>query len=131
MISIFEKMRGLVRANLFIPVLLLLLAAVLIFFGGDGEEEGESSRAMTDAEKIEELLYSCRGVGEVKVAVSYDYYVEAGAIFSDEEKRIPKISGIGVVCEGGGDSEVVLRITSLLSSAYGLPSHKISVVSAK
>ncbi len=130
MIFIFEKLKNASKGNLILPLLLLALALLLIFLGG-GEEKADSSSVVGEAEKIEELLSHCRGVGEVKVAVSYDYYVEAGALFSDEEKRIPKISGIGVVCEGGGDSEVALNITRLLSSAYGLPSHKISVVSAK
>ena len=42
-------------------------------------------------------------------------------------ERVPEILGIGVVCQGGNDHRVRGEITALLSSAFGVGSHKIYV----
>lgn len=42
-------------------------------------------------------------------------------------EKLPRIGGIGVVCRGGSNPDVVKRLTSLLSAAYNIGSNKIYV----
>lgn len=42
-------------------------------------------------------------------------------------RRVPVISGIGIVCDGGNDPTVRQEIVGLLSAAFGVGSHKIYV----
>ena len=42
-------------------------------------------------------------------------------------ERAPAIVGVGIVCTGGGNDGVRREITSLISAAFGVPSHKIYV----
>ncbi len=102
--------------------------------------------------EIEELCDSVGGVSDVTVAVSFergyeyvyaadtraDYgsggqikYVTVGNGSSERTvyltERTPRISGIGIVCRGGSDPEVVRRLTALLGAAYNIGSNKIYV----
>ena len=44
---------------------------------------------------------------------------------------LPEISGIAIVCEGGEKTEIKLRITNMISTAFGISSNKIFVCGAK
>ncbi|MBQ7384589.1 MAG: hypothetical protein IJV72_07360, partial [Clostridia bacterium] len=43
----------------------------------------------------------------------------------------PQISGVGIVCVGGGDSETKKEIIALVSAAFGVSSNKIYVTEGK
>jgi stage III sporulation protein AG len=43
----------------------------------------------------------------------------------------PQISGVGIVCTGGGISEIRREIIALVSATYGIPSNKIYVAEAE
>ena len=45
-------------------------------------------------------------------------------------RTYPSVSGIGIVCEGGGDASVRSQLLSLLSAAYGIGSNKIYIAEA-
>lgn len=104
--------------------------------------------------EIAELCDRVDGVSDVSVAVSlecgYEFvyatdtrsqstgsaagqvqYVTVGSGSSERTvyltELLPRISGIGVVCRGGSDPEVVRRLTALLSAAYDVGSNKIYV----
>ena len=46
-------------------------------------------------------------------------------------RQYPRVSGIGIVCRGGGDATVRREILSLLSAAYGIPTNQIYIAEAK
>lgn len=102
--------------------------------------------------EIQELCDSVGGVSDVTVAVSFergyeyvyaadtrsDYgsggqskYVTIGNGSSERTvyltERMPRISGIGIVCRGGSDPEIVRRLTALLGAAYDIGLNKIYV----
>ena len=69
---------------------------------------------------------------DVKSGVSDSVqYIIIGS--GDDEKlvylteRVPKISGIGVVCSGGADISIQNELISLLSASFDVPSNKIYV----
>lgn len=45
--------------------------------------------------------------------------------------RQPEIRGIAVVCQGGNQPELVVKITSLIEALFHVPAHKISVIGMK
>ena len=44
---------------------------------------------------------------------------------------LPKVCGAAIVCEGGGDVRVAVRITELVSALLDLPSNRICVEQRK
>jgi stage III sporulation protein AG len=46
-------------------------------------------------------------------------------------RQYPRVSGIGIVCRGGGDATVRRELLSLLSAAYGVPTNQIYIAEAK
>ncbi len=101
-------------------------------------------------EKIAELISKLDGVSGVSVLLtleggseliyaenrsegSVDYLIIDGA---DGEEPVllreiySSVRGIAVVCRGGDDANTKRKITELLSSAFDLPSTKISVAGA-
>ncbi len=103
---------------------------------------------------IERLCRQVGGVSDVTVAVSLecgfeyvyatDQNIEFGAGGGEQIKyitvgngsseqavyiteKLPRIGGVGIVCRGGSDPEVVRRLTSLVGAAYNIGSNKIYV----
>lgn len=104
---------------------------------------------------IQRLCQQVGGVSDVTVAVSlergFEYvyatdltleqggggadsrleYVTVGNGSSEEAvyitQRLPSIGGVGIVCRGGSDPEVVRRLTALISAAYNIGANKIYV----
>ena len=109
-------------------------------------------------QRIVSLCSSVRGVSEVRVAISlsgdfsYVYatdldtqqkdgtserqeqYVTVGSGSSEQTVLLtrtpPTVSGIGIVCRGGGDAGVRQELTALLSAAFGIGSNKIYIAEA-
>ena len=107
-------------------------------------------------EKIASLCSKVDGVGRVSVAVSfnsgYEYVYakdeeyrtsDSGSEYSSEyvingkgssqgmvyiKELLPEICGVGIVCDGGGSTDVQNRLIMLISSAFGISSNKIYVV---
>ncbi|MBQ9161830.1 MAG: hypothetical protein IJX74_01000 [Clostridia bacterium] len=46
-------------------------------------------------------------------------------------EKVPKICGIGVVCDGGDDARIKRELTYLLSAAFEVPTNKIYVTRKK
>jgi stage III sporulation protein AG len=110
-------------------------------------------------QKIAALCGSIRGVDRVTVVVTlegdftYVYatdtesseregvkethteYVTIGSGANEETvlltREYPRVSGIGIVCRGGGDATVRREILSLLSATYGIPTNQIYIAEAK
>ncbi|MBR0443203.1 MAG: hypothetical protein IIX15_02580 [Clostridia bacterium] len=108
--------------------------------------------------KIAALCASVCGVSEVQVAISFEgdftyvyatdsdtqekdgmserqeQYVTVGSGSSEQTilltRTPPALSGIGIVCCGGGDAAVRQELMSLLSAAFGIGSNKIYIAEA-
>lgn len=135
---------------------LLLLGLALLFYGGSGRDKNEAvepsesldaevyRRELT--EEIAALCGQVKGVGRATVLVSlsggYEYVYARDAdgdclsVGSGSGKQAvvesilpPVISGIGIVCEGGGDAAVRAELTALLTAALGVGANKIYITS--
>lgn len=94
-------------------VWLLLLAAVIgVLLLWAGGRQTESEPPANDEPALTELLRSVGGVGEATVFTRYEG---------------DRLAGIAILCEGGGDPAVRQAVIELLTSLYGLGSHRIYV----
>ena len=95
----------------------LVLAALLGIFLMTFDPDSRSLQSGNAAEeKIRTLCERVRGAGEVTVAVTLDG---------------ESVCGVGIVCEGGDDPEVVKRLVSLVSASCDVPTNRIYVTGAE
>ncbi len=104
--------------------------------------------------RLEQLLQSVEGVGEVQVMVTVKTVYEeegspgtnsnqtdasVGGLFSssaqNQEKHreqtgawIPCVDGVAVVCTGAKDSAIRLKITQLITGLYGIGTNRVCVI---
>lgn len=119
--------------------------------GGSTEEESSSYYSELLEKKLTELVESARGVGDASIMISLDSATESvfaqnesdsGSTRSNEHVTVsngkgedpvlvkeiyPKIRGVAIVCDGGGNAEVRNRVTELVSAALGISANKIAV----
>lgn len=107
----------------FVPLLLflILLIALSSLFGG----REAAQTAATEEERLAALCNSVAGVSEARVMITYEAVYAASILGKSSDGQ--KICGIAVVCRGGADPMVQLRLHSMLESLYALPSTRISV----
>lgn len=102
-------------------------------------------------ERIVNLCQTVAGVGRVTAVVTLEggfeevyatqwesgdeIYVILGSGSSASalhlSRSMPKIAGIGIVCDGGGNAAVRQELTDLLSATFDLASHRIHVTAGK
>ena len=146
------------KNTMFIPISVCLILGIALlgigtFSKKETSKEQSSVISLSEYEsslecKIKELCERVDGVTNVSVAVSLssggeyvyakdgkDDYVlvgsgnyESGVLISE---KAPQISGIGIVCNFGGDQNVKHRLISLVSAACGVGSNKIFIAEAK
>ena len=132
-----------------------LIGVGLLIFGGSGgkvETKAENKSELVEYSKeveakILELCSRVEGVKNVSVAVSFESgfeYVYAtdgdktltvGSGSNESAVRVtekpPTISGVGIVCTGGGDPRIQQKLINLISAAYGISSNKIYITEAQ
>ena len=102
-------------------------------------------------ERISEICRSVRGVDGVRVAVTLEggferiyatewidgnqrYVIVGSGSYASAlllSQKEPEIAGIGVVCRGGGNSDIRRELLSLLSATFDLPVNRIYITEAK
>jgi len=136
--------------KLLVPLLLAAAALLLLSSRGDGEERARLCTALLSdelEEKVESLCLSVSGVKRAEVLLTLDTseeYVMAKDVERNGEYQksvtvspdgggielcviSPRVRGVAVVCTGGDRAAVKAKIVSLVSSALGIDSSKISV----
>jgi len=142
---------ALLVAGAVIGVLLLLLGSADTARDTAAEPPAESADMEAYARALEaricDFCESVEGVGEARVAVSLESgyrrvyaqedssYVMVGSgasrgtVYLTEEP--PRLGGIAVICEGGGDPTVCRRLIGLLCAAYDIGANKIFIAQAQ
>lgn len=105
--------------------------------------------------ELEQIIGKIEGVGDVEVMITYDGTSETVYAYDKSEQKndtelkkeeehiiidkgnaedgllikeiYPKVTGVAVVCEGGGKPTVKGEITQMLKALYGISSNCISV----
>lgn len=155
------------KDQLLILVLLGLLLAVIAVPVEERQEQAEAPKESAFSEdtvppadyesrmetKLEELLRSVEGVGEVKVMLTFkgsgEKRVEKDLSVLTEESREetvyeehgssertpyvtsetnPEVAGVLVIAEGGGDSRIRQEILEAAQALFGIDAHKIKIM---
>ena len=150
----------LILAGAALGILLLLLGSGDFFSDPDEstsqptqpspQEELEQYQSYLEG-RVRTLCESVSGVSGVTVAVTlsgnFEDIYATELIDGNEEYVIvgsgsnasalyisrlaPEIAGIGVVCRGGGNSDVRQELTSLICAAFHIPSNRVYIAEAK
>lgn len=112
------------------------------------KDEIQNNYLSTNEEELAEIISKIEGVGKCKVAITFENtgeYIYAKNIKNDKSdeiviydsqqgdralvicQRMPKISGVAVVCSGGRDPVVKEEIKRLISGLYGIGADRIYV----
>ena len=98
-------------------IILLIGALALVILLFPTSNQGAKEETPPDEEaRIEELCSKIEGVGECRVMITYD-----------PDSREELVYAVLVLCEGADSASVRERITSSLSSVYGIGSHRIEI----
>jgi hypothetical protein len=92
-------------------LLLPILALSLLLMVGTWQKD----EAPTDLdERTAELCSQVSGVGECRVMITY---------------RDDEVFAVAVLCDGADNIEVRNKLTSLISSLYGIGAHRVEILS--
>ncbi|MBR5826523.1 MAG: hypothetical protein IKY78_05505 [Clostridia bacterium] len=106
--------------------------------------------------EVESMIESIKGAGKTKVYITYEsdsehvyamnvdeksdgteLHYKSEYIITDDETGLilkviyPKVRGVAVICEGGGDPLVKEKIYSVISALFDISTNKISVTDMK
>ena len=100
--------RGVKLMGIIVVGIALLMMGGLNMGGGSEEKAGE--------ERIAEMCMLMDGVGECRVMMTYRQLDGEDTVYA-----------VLVLCEGADSPSVRARITSLVSSLYGIGSHRVEI----
>ncbi len=115
----FKKIAG---SSFFVPIIIIILIAIAVSSMIDNENKTQSQ--ITTEKQLEEMCNAITGVGDAKVMITYET-VEAVIAFENKKQNI--IKGVAVVCEGGGNPDIQLKLYEMIKALFGLPSTRITV----
>ena len=85
---------------------------------------------MVTLESTEETIYAVdTQSGQMQSQEKHVLLDDGSAL--EETTCMPTISGVAVVCDGGGDVRIAARITELIRALLGLPANRICVEQRK
>lgn len=146
------------KSNLIIIICAFALGICLILLS-DGKNSADDydsdSAARGLEERVANLCSEMRGVSNVSVMITLDTvsetkYAQNSQVNKDENnintryeyvsgsqgllpvaEVMPRVRGIAVVCTGGGNPDIQLKLTELLSALFGIPSSAVSIAEGK
>lgn len=156
----FEKLDEFLskKKNIWLLYGIVSICILLLVFWGSGEKEpeaettrGTSLAADSLSETLPPVLSEIQGVGNVRVAITYESGTEAvharnkngdsetvvtlgsgsGERAVLEKEVCPRVRGVLVVADGGGDATVRQNIFEAVLALTGAPAHAIAVFPAK
>ncbi len=105
----------------FVPVIFFLLLIIVI---SSWRNESNNISEATTEERLKEICMAVCGSENVSVMIFYEDSVSVSAWQNNTEK---KIAGVAVVCEGGEDLDIQLKIYEVIKSLFGIPMSRITV----
>ena len=121
------KLKGLCRGD---GIALLFLSG---FMGGQKTEKTDysvQSYAKQVEQELEEAVSHIEGAGKTKILLTMENSVESVYLGNGTTKTKevePKIRGVLVLCEGGGDPVTVGRVSEAVTKALNLSSAKVCI----
>lgn len=149
-----KKILNSIKSKYIIPIVLIIIGIILLAIPS---KKAESSVQNTELDilsyaneietKLTELLLKVDGIEEVNVMITFEnigeqvmaenkssssseYVIISGGDIDEGIKLteiFPTVRGASIVCTNGNDAVVKEKITSLVSSALGIPTNRITV----
>ena len=149
-----KKILNSIKSKYIIPIVLIIIGIILLAIPS---KKAESSVQNTELyilsyaneieTKLTELLLKVDGIEEVNVMITFEnigeqvlaenkssssseYVIISGEDIDEGIKLteiFPTVRGASIVCTNGNDAVVKEKITSLVSSALGIPTNRITV----
>lgn len=159
--SYFKDQKGLVLIIVLVilSLVLLILPDISTKSTGNSELDRISEYEINLEQKIAKLCSGVRGVSSVSVSVYFDSGFESVYAYDEESRnssggvnsekkyvkigsgsdesmvclyeRMPNISGIAIVCRGGGNAIISNELINMISAAFNVPKNKIYVAEGK
>ena len=129
----FEFLRK--RNGIWKAAIVLVVGILLLSFGGGSDKESVAEAGGLEAygraleERVSELCSSLDGVGAARVMITFSsgeqtIYEGTRAVGT----KPPEVMAVTVLCEGAGSGAVVARLTEMLSSVFGIGTHRIKIM---
>lgn len=145
----------LLKGKYIVPIIALAIGIILLAIPSEKTDNNQSNENTnityytSELEgKLTSLLLEVEGIDKVNVMITLENsgeqvlaenksnysseYVIINSGNADEGIKLteiyPVVRGVAIVCTNGNDSMVREKITSLVSSALGIPSNRITVV---
>ncbi len=149
------------KKSLWIIAAVLILGICLMIFGdtgGSSEKRGDDGESLGGDEleyRVKELCERVEGVSDVSVMITFETAGEQ--IYAQNTKNtgmgnggearveyvtvsgdvvpigtvMPRVRGIAVVCRGGDDVSVKLKLTEMLCTLFSVDSNAVSIMGGK
>lgn len=154
----FDKLEAFLSKKKNIGILygIVIIGVLLMAFGDfkpspQETEKPETVSAAEAEEALRKILSSIKGVGKVQVAVTFDTGAELVPIentrggeetavilgsgkdaeVAAKKEILPRVRGVIVVAEGGGNQAVRANILAAVRTLYDVPLHSVAVFAAK
>ena len=149
-----KKILNSIKSKYIIPIVLIIIGIILLAIPSKKAERSDQnteldilSYANEIETKLTELLLKVDGIEEVNVMITFEnigeqvmaenkssssseYVIISGGDIDEGIKLteiFPTVRGASIVCTNGNDAVVKEKITSLVSSALGIPTNRITV----
>ena len=113
---------GIAEKKWFIPFIILIFAIFLVSSLSEKREQKNNDTSLEIS--LEDICNTVSGVKNAKVMITYET-IEASAFMSNTETK--KIQGVVVVCDGGDNPDIQLRLQEIIRSLFGISSTRITV----
>lgn len=132
--SAVAKIKSIKHIEKIIAVLAVVIM-LLIYFGTScspkektsiEQNTGEYDYCTDTVKELEAKLSQIEGVGEVSVLVNWTNDAEVSN--TDTVTSFPRPEGVIIICEGGNNLSVKLKLISSVASYFGISENKINVL---
>lgn len=112
----------------FLAGILLLVAVVPTKNSMDRSASDTDTAVVSDnaallGKQLEQILAEISGIGEVRVAVTLEPFID--------DRETPEIRGVVVVAQSGDDPIQILKIQEAVMTLFQIDAHKIKVMKMK
>lgn len=105
----------------FVPFIIFIFVILLVFSLSDKRVENND---LSIESSLEDICNSVSGVKNAKVMITYES-IEASTFMSNAENK--RIQGVVVVCDGGDNPDIQLRLQEIIRSLFGISSTRITI----
>lgn len=116
------SIQELAQKKWFVPIIIIIIIGIAVS-AFSPVEKGDSSE--NDSTKLKNLCIAITGTTNVNVMITYEDAVQTS--FWSTETQAKRVSGVAVICDGGDNSDIKLKIYEVIKSLFGIPSTRISV----